>query len=89
MIELSIEITMSNENICRAVKNAVEPDNKAAPNSIIISVACQDNVMKILIRGVDTKILTFRNTVDDLLEHISIAMKTVSEVSKEANVSKF
>ncbi|MEM0027585.1 MAG: KEOPS complex subunit Pcc1 [Ignisphaera sp.] len=80
MLELSIEIVMSDENMCRSVLNAVEPDNKTAPSSITIDVTCQGNVMKILVRGSNTKILTFRNTVDDLLEHVSIAMKTVNEV---------
>ncbi|MEL9940643.1 MAG: KEOPS complex subunit Pcc1 [Ignisphaera sp.] len=80
MLELSIEIVMNDENTCRSVLNAVEPDNKTAPSSIAIDVTCQGNVMRVVVRGSNTKILTFRNTVDDLLEHISIAMKTVKEI---------
>ncbi len=80
MIELNMEITIKNKRMCESIIKAVEPDNVTAPSTITIDMICQNESMKIVIKSSDTKILTFRNTVDDLLEHISIAMKTISEM---------
>ena len=88
ILETFIEITTRDEEICRSVLEAVEPDNREAPKNISIEMMCKNNVLYIHVKGVDVPILTFRNTVDDLLEHISIAIKTLTSVKPGESCSK-
>jgi|UniRef100_A0A7J2U6R7 tRNA threonylcarbamoyladenosine modification (KEOPS) complex Pcc1 subunit len=75
-VELTLEIPI-NEDICKSVIDSVEPDNVTAPPQIAIEMLCSGGILTVNVRGKDVNLLTFRNTVDDLIEHISLATKIV------------
>ncbi len=66
----------------RTLLRALEPDNSSVPSNIIINSVVEEKILKILIEliGRPKDILTLRNTIDDLLEHLNIALKVVESV---------
>ncbi len=83
---IHIEIPLDSESICNAVKQAVEPDNVSSPRGILIAMFCSKNILVVDVKSSENiHILTFRNTIDDLLEHIGIALKSLRVVSRHGN----
>jgi tRNA threonylcarbamoyladenosine modification (KEOPS) complex Pcc1 subunit len=82
IIEVKLAIPMKDLEMCRSVKNALEPDNATTPPQISITIECKDDAIIVHIKGKDVSILTFRNTVDDLLEHLSLAKKLLEQYTK-------
>ncbi len=78
IIELIATIPVENIDICKSILESVEPDNISSPMGITISMECRNSVLEIIVRGDKVSILTFRNTVDDLLIHINTVAKTLS-----------
>ncbi len=80
---LEAEISLSYETIteARAVANAVSPDNVKAPEDLTIKTVHLGR--KVLTDvGCKSGLLTFIATIDDLLEAISIAERSVLSVKK-------
>lgn len=77
-INIEIEIHANNNKKCISILEAIEPDNYILPQGIFISMKCLNEVLVIRIESNNAHILTFRNTVDDLLEHITITLKTLT-----------
>lgn len=78
-MNISVEIgvdTGSNER-CSSVLEAIEPDNYLLPHNISIHMKCVGKVLAVQIESSDPYPLTLRNTIDDILEHISLATKTL------------
>ena len=80
-LRTSITIRFEDADLCMAILKGIEPDNATAPQNISISARCDNNVLYIEVEGYDVKILTYRNTIDDLLEHISIAYRSIKAIS--------
>ena len=78
-LRLEIEIDVHSEDLCKAILSSIEPDNVTAPQHIRIVCVCENGLLKVEVVS-DGPILTFRNTVDDLLEHIAIAWKSIESV---------
>jgi len=77
-IELAISIPLGDVDMCRSILESVQPDNLLAPKGITIDMECRNSDLNIIVRGEKIGILTFRNTVDDLLMHINTVAKTLS-----------
>jgi len=78
---VSIEILIPvDKRICEALRKALEPDNRGVPSGIEIAMRCSDDGFFCVVLCRDAPILTCRNTVDDILEHASTALKLVSEI---------
>ncbi len=78
MIELTISIPIGDVDMCRSILESVEPDNALVPKGITINMWCRNSNLEIIVRGEKINILTFRNTVDDLLMHINTVARTLS-----------
>jgi tRNA threonylcarbamoyladenosine modification (KEOPS) complex Pcc1 subunit len=76
-LELTLSISTHSEHVCKTIADAVEPDNAMAPPQIAMEMQCFGNTLFIRVNGENVSILTFRNTVDDLLEHISLVTKVI------------
>jgi len=82
-LRLEIRIDVYSEDLCRAILSSIEPDNATAPQHTKIVCICENGLLRIEVVS-DGPILTFRNTVDDVLEHIVIAWKSIdSAIGRE------
>jgi len=61
---------------CVSAIRAVEPDNADAPPGISISMRCDGSIIVAEITCLESYLLTCRNTVDDLLQHLFTALRT-------------
>ncbi len=68
--------------IAEALIKALEPDNVSAPSNIGIDSIVEKDALKIVIEfvGRPEEILTLRNTIDDLLQHLNVALRVVESV---------
>ncbi|MCI4437108.1 MAG: CTAG/PCC1 family protein [Ignisphaera sp.] len=84
IIEVKLTIPIKDLETCKSVKNALEPDNATAPPQISITIECENSAIIVHVKGKDVNILTFRNTVDDLMEHLSLATKLLEQCTKQS-----
>ena len=70
-ITILMEISFASRKLMKAVMGSLRPDNIGAPQGI--SVAMEDNGEILIIKiSCHSRISTLINTVDEILEHISI-----------------
>ncbi|NPA96542.1 MAG: hypothetical protein GXO32_02945 [Crenarchaeota archaeon] len=73
-----IVIPTDSREQCESASRSLEPDNASAPNGVEIGVKCEGNYFTAEIVCLDSvSTLTCRNTVDDLLSHLFIALRAV------------
>jgi len=78
-LRLEIEVDVHSEDLCKAILSSIEPDNVTAPQHTKIVCRCENGLLRVEVVS-EGPILTFRNTVDDLLEHVAIAWKSIMSV---------
>jgi tRNA threonylcarbamoyladenosine modification (KEOPS) complex Pcc1 subunit len=78
--EITLEIPMKSEKICKSIVDALTPDNYTAPRGISIDMKCNGGNLAVNVRAESVGVLTVRNTVDDILAHINIALKSISTI---------
>ncbi len=71
-----MSIPFGDGGLCRAILSSIEPNNRTAPSGIEIGCECCKGILIIEILS-EGSVLTFRNTVDDLLEHVTIAWRSI------------
>jgi hypothetical protein len=71
---MHVEIRLSQESELNAIMKALIPDNINFPKGLSMEIFSQDNVL-VLDALSKTGIYTLLNTIDEVLEHISIAKK--------------
>ena len=70
-ITILMEISFASRKLMKAVMDSLRPDNIGAPQGL--SVAMEDNGEILIIKiSCHSRISTLINTVDEILEHISI-----------------
>ena len=71
-ITILMEISFASRKLLKAIMESLRPDNIGAPQGL--SVDMEDNVEFLVIKiSCHSGIATLINTVDEILEHISIA----------------
>ncbi len=75
---MHVEIRLSRESELDAIMNALIPDNINFPKGLSMKIFSQDNVL-VLDASSKTGIYTLLNTIDEVLEHISIAKKVIDD----------
>lgn len=71
-ITILMEISFASRKLLKAIMESLRPDNIGAPQGL--SVDMEDNGEFLVIKiSCHSKIATLINTVDEILEHISIA----------------
>jgi len=79
-----IEIPMVEKKSMDSLIKALDPDNKLAPKGIVIDIQKESEYLKIIIKAKKSvELLTFRNTIDDLLEHIATLLKVLNTLAKK------
>lgn len=79
-LRLVIEKRLSSREIARAIKEAIQPDNKEAPANTEIELELLESCLKIKISST-ADIPSFLRTIDDLLVCINAAEKVLNELS--------
>jgi len=82
-LRIRAEIDLGNPRVCESVWRSVEPDNATAPSGVEIRGECVDGVLRIEVLCRDVEVLTCRNTVDDLLSHVSVARTTIETLERD------
>lgn len=76
-ITILMEISFASRKLMKAVMDSLRPDNIGAPQGL--SVAMEDNGEILIIKiSCHSGISTLINTVDEILEHISIGKAVLS-----------
>ncbi|MDQ3972322.1 MAG: hypothetical protein M3219_02730 [Thermoproteota archaeon] len=75
---MHVEIRLSQESELNAIMKALIPDNINFPKGLSMKIFSQDNVL-VLDALSKTGIYTLLNTIDEVLEHISIAKKVIDD----------
>lgn len=81
-IEAEISLEYDNEKEAEAISMAVSPDNLVTPKELIIETRIMGNNVITLIKYQGENVATFMSTIDDLLDCISTAERTISAVNK-------
>jgi hypothetical protein len=78
---VSVEIEFSSAKACKSIVNALIPDNVKIPNGLLLQVSATRNTAVISIKssGPDYLSASLANTLDEVLEHISVASKVVED----------
>ncbi len=84
---MKMVIPFRDGELCRAILSSIEPDNRTAPPSIEIRCECCNEVLVAEISS-ESSVLTFRNTVDDLLEHVAIAWRSIEAAARSREHSR-
>ncbi|HEU4824470.1 MAG TPA: KEOPS complex subunit Pcc1 [Nitrososphaeraceae archaeon] len=77
-IRIQVEIRLSGKSELRAIMKALMPDNVNFPKGLSMEIISRDNtlVLELLSKiGINTLL----NTIDEVLEHISIARKVIRD----------
>ena len=75
-VKVHIEIRLSGKSELRAITSALMPDNVNFPKGLSMKMSSRDNILVLEFlskKGINTLL----NTIDEVLEHISIARKVI------------
>jgi len=75
-VKVHIEIMLSGKSELRAIKSALVPDNVNFPKGLSMNMSSRDNILVLEFLS-KAGINTLLNTVDEVLEHMSIARKVI------------
>jgi hypothetical protein len=81
-LEATIKLEYNDAKTAQSIANAISPDNLKAPSGLTVTTQTIGNqvVTKITLDG---KLATFIATIDDLLESVSTAEKTLRIVRRK------
>jgi hypothetical protein len=75
-VNVHIEIRLSGKSELRAIMSALVPDNVNFPEGLSMKMTSRDSILVLEFLS-KIGINTLLNTVDEVLEHISIARKVI------------
>jgi uncharacterized protein YpiB (UPF0302 family) len=76
-ITLIIELTFSKQSETEAILKALAPDNINFPKDLSMEMSSKDNTTIFIRFSSSTEIETLINTVDEVLQDISLAKKVI------------
>ena len=76
-MEAEITLIYEDELEAESVSKAVSPDNVKTPNGLIVETRREDTRVVTIIKYEGDRITTFLSTIDDLLESVQVAEKTI------------
>jgi uncharacterized protein YpiB (UPF0302 family) len=76
-ITLIIELTFSKQSETEAILKALAPDNINFPKDLSMEMSSKDNTTIFIKFSSSTEIETLINTVDEVLQDISLAKKVI------------
>jgi len=78
-VEVLFEVESDDIKLLEAIRKAVVPDNINAPSEIRIDCETASNTFRVSVRLLGSNLLRLRNTIDDLLEQISIVVRVLGD----------
>jgi hypothetical protein len=75
--EISIQILFSSTREAKTALKALIPDNANFPKGLSMKMFSRGQTLAILIHGRMVPAATIINTIDEVLEHVSIAQKVM------------
>jgi len=72
-----VEIRFSSAAEAKAVVKALIPDNINFPKGLSMKIFSRGSALTVELTGKNTPTLTLLSTLDEVLEHISVAMKVM------------
>jgi len=76
-VEAEITLIYEDELEAESVSKAVSPDNVKTPSGLIVETRREDARVVTTIKYRGDRIATFLSTIDDLLESVQVAEKTI------------
>ncbi len=76
-VSIEVDVPFPDARAARAAMKALIPDNVNMPEGLSISMSSKGSAVRIIVTGSKTPMNTVVNTVDEILEHISVAKKLV------------
>ena len=77
-VAVAVAISFSSSAEARATVKALIPDNVKFPKGLSMKVFSRDSMLAIELTGKNIPTATILNTLDELLEHISLAKKVMA-----------
>ena len=77
-IEVKAEILFSHASEAKATINALIPDNVNFPKGLSMKMFSRGSTLTIVLKGKRIPVATILSTLDEILEHISIAKKVMT-----------
>ncbi|MEM1645406.1 MAG: KEOPS complex subunit Pcc1 [Ignisphaera sp.] len=81
IISIAVQIPTNSKEICKIILESLEPDNVEIPKGIAIEMSCHQGMLVVGVKSEDVGILTVRNTVDDILAYVNLALKSISSIN--------
>ena len=78
-VAVAVEISFPSSAEAKATVKALIPDNVNFPKGLSLKVFSQDSILAIELTGKNIPTATILNTLDELLEHISLAKKVMAD----------
>jgi hypothetical protein len=77
-IEVGVEIPFSNSREAKAAMKALIPDNVNFPKGLSVKMFLRGSTLAIQLTGKNIPTVTLLSTLDEILEHISVAKKVMA-----------
>ncbi|HEY8140183.1 MAG TPA: KEOPS complex subunit Pcc1 [Nitrososphaera sp.] len=78
-ISISIDIKFPRQSQAAAALNALIPDNVNFPKGLSVKMSARNSVLSIQAHSKKVPVSTMVSTLDEILEHISVAKKVMPE----------
>jgi hypothetical protein len=78
-ISVSIEIQFPRQSQAEAALNALIPDNVNFPKGLSVKMSAKNAILSVQAHGKKVSVATMISTLDEILEHISVAKKVMPE----------
>lgn len=77
--DVSITIEFDSERKCKSIVNALIPDNVKIPKGLLLQVSSSGKIANLRIKGMNNESAgsIVASTMDEMLEHISVANRVV------------
>jgi transcription factor Pcc1 len=77
-VTVSVNVPFSNSSEAKAAVNALIPDNINFPKGLSIKIFSKGTMLAIQLIGKNVSTSTILNTLDEVLEHISVSKKVMA-----------
>ncbi|MGI0013993.1 MAG: KEOPS complex subunit Pcc1 [Nitrososphaera sp.] len=78
-ITVSLRIPFSSSSRAKAVLNALIPDNVNFPKGLSMKIHADGVTLVIEVCGKNVPMATIASTIDEVLQHVSVATKVMTE----------
>ncbi|HEY6757567.1 MAG TPA: KEOPS complex subunit Pcc1 [Nitrososphaera sp.] len=78
-VAVAVEISFSSSTQAKATVKALIPDNVNFPKGLSMKIFSRDSMLVIELTGKNIPTATILSTLDELLEHISLAKKVMAD----------